>query len=202
MAKQTAKVAEQTLETILTVALRHFGEYGFAATSLEEVVREAGVTRGALYHHFKGKQALFEAVIKRIQQSIATRTALANQNPSDLWQGFIAACHAWLNAASDPQTQKILLIDAPAVLGWEKWLQIDAESGASLLREGLLELQSADLIQTPSIDALFHLLNGAMNQAALWIAQNEQPELALQQAQQSLEALLAGIIPTAYPRLT
>lgn len=194
MPRRTAQEAQETIDSITAVAFKHFGEYGYADTSLEAVVQEAGVTRGALYHHFAGKQGLFEAVVAQVQRAIAAQTADAAQQSATPWEGFVVGCHAWLEAASDPVRQKILVIEAPAVLGWERWLQLDAEGGASLLRAGLEELSAAGMIQDVSPEALFHLLNGAMNQAVVWIAQADDPALALRQAQATLEQLLNGIV--------
>jgi len=194
MARRRAEEAEETSQRIIAIATRHFATHGYASTSLEAVVQEAGVTRGALYHHFDGKQGLFEAVIRKIQAAIAERTALGSQNAETLWAGFIAGCHAWLAAASDPAVQKILIVDAPAVLGWERWLAMDAEGGASLLRAGLEELRTEKVILDRSTDALFHLLNGAMNQAVLWIARSAEPQRALAEAQTTLEQLLHGLL--------
>ncbi len=193
MARRTAEEAQETVELIIETATHHFGQHGYAATSLEAVVQEAGVTRGALYHHFNGKQGLFEAVVRKVQDLIAARVEDATKNETTLWAGFVAGCRAWLEVASEPLLQRILLVDAPAVLGWEQWLQIDEEGGASLLREGVKELKEAGMIRDVPTEALFHLLNGAMNQAALWIAQADDPEQVLTEAQSSLEILLSGL---------
>ncbi|MBV7329022.1 hypothetical protein KFU94_12335 [Chloroflexi bacterium TSY] len=119
---------------------------------------------------------------------------MAAQKENTLWDGLVAGCHTWLEAASDPMIQKILILDAPAVLGWERWREMDAESSASLLRASLKELEAAEIIVGASTEALFHLLNGAMNHAALWIVQEDDSAQALQHAKNTLEQLLNGLI--------
>ncbi len=160
---------------------------------MEAIVQEAGVTRGALYHHFDGKQGLFEAVVARKQAEAGAYIREQAGTAATPWDGFIAGCYAWLAASADPEFQRIVIMDAPAVLGWKRWLQIDAEYGAVSLREGLDELADGGIIAPPSIEALANLLNGALNQAALWIAQSSNPQSALREAESTLLVLLEGV---------
>jgi hypothetical protein len=110
-----------------------------------------------------------------------------------LWGQFVAGCRAFLAVATDPAIQRILLIDAPAVLGWERWRAIDAEHGTRSLREILAALHADGIIGGVSVEALTHLLTGAMNEAALWIAGREQPEAALAEAEAALERLFVAL---------
>lgn len=184
---------EATTRRLIAIARDHFTRLGYAHTATEEIVREAGVTRGALYHHFGNKQGLFEAVVETVQAEVAARIEQAALAESTLWGQFIAGCRAFLAAALDPSIHRVLLIDAPAVLGWERWREIDAEHGTRSLRDILTALQAEGVIQTGSVDALTHLLTGAMNEAALWIARCEQPERALAEASRELETLVAAL---------
>ncbi|HMQ56861.1 MAG TPA: TetR/AcrR family transcriptional regulator, partial [Anaerolineae bacterium] len=101
-------------------------------------------------------------------------------------QGFLAAC-------MDPQLQQIVIIDAPAVLGWEMWRQIDSKHGLNDLKQALRDLSEAGLIKPLPLEALAHLLSGAMNEAVLWIAQAERPDQALGEATEALNTLLAAL---------
>jgi AcrR family transcriptional regulator len=195
MTQKLTKAAqrEATIQRLLAIARDHFTRLGYAHTATEDIVREAGVTRGALYHHFESKQGLFEAVVNVVQAEVAARIEAAATAESSLWGQFVAGCHAFLAVALDPTIQRILLIDAPAVLGWERWREIDAEHGTRSLYEILTTLQTEGVIRTASVDALTHLLTGAMNEAALWIARGEQPEQALDDASRALEEMLNAL---------
>ena len=120
MPKTKKERSEQTINAVLEVAEKHFAEYGYAQVSTDALVQEIGLTRGALYHHFGSKQGLFEAVVERIHQKAASAIS---QTATDDWEGFVNGCLAWLEVATDPTTQRILLLDAPAVIGWERWLE-------------------------------------------------------------------------------
>jgi len=186
--------SQHTMTAVLDIAQKHFAEMGYGSVSTEAMLKEAGLTRGALYHHFANKQGLFEAVVTRIQEELTDAIATKSEKEDDPWDALLAGCFAWLESATKPETQRILLVDAPAVLGWERWQELDAEHGASLLAEGIEALVSAGRIEVSSNEALLHLLNGAMNQAALWVAQSPEPEKALREAEQVLERLLEGLL--------
>lgn len=188
--------SQTTMTTVLDIAQKHFADLGYAGVSTEVMLKEAGLTRGALYHHFANKQGLFEAVVRRIQTDLAKEVSNKSQLHTDLWQGFINGCFAWLEYATKPAIQQILLIDAPAVLGWERWQELDNEAGLSLLKEGIRELKQAGLIRVASENALLHLLNGGMNEAALWVAQSDKPEQSLKEAKATLKILLSGLLKT------
>jgi AcrR family transcriptional regulator len=189
--KQSKKErSEQTMAAVLAVAERHFADLGYALVSTDALVQEIGFTRGALYHHFGNKQGLFEAVVERIHQKAARAIQEKSAHTSDVWQGFVKGCLAWLDVATDPATQRILLIDAPAVMGWKRWLELDAQYGSQLLTEGIEHLINTKVIVFPSKIALLHLLNGAMNQAALWVAQSPNPKQTRQEARKALVHLL------------
>ena len=182
-----------TIRHVLGVAEKHFAEAGYDATSTEALVREAGLTRGALYHHFGSKQGLFEAVVRNVQGRLAQAVAAASADDKDPWAAFIRGCHAWLEAATEPAVRQVLLLDAPAVLGWERWLALDAAGSGRLLSEGVAELVTEGEFGDVQPEALTQLLNGAMNQAALWVAYAEDRDAALADAKLTLERLLEGL---------
>ena len=185
-----------TIKRLLSVAMQEFSRKGYAAASTEAIVKKARVTRGALYHHFKGKKDLFYAVFKEAQMEIGNRIEADADAAQDLWGGLISGCNAFLKACSDPALQQIVVIDAPAVLAWNTYRSVDEHlpgSGLSLLKACLQDLLDQKMIKPIAVDALAHLLSGAMDEAAVWIAQSGNPSRALSDAQQVLGTLLESL---------
>lgn len=179
-----------TMQSLMEVGRAAFTQHGYADASMEEIVAQAGVTRGALYHHFGSKEGLFKAVLETIQTEVAQRIEESSDAESDLWDQLLAGCRAFLAASLDPAIQRIMLLDAPAVLGWETWRAMDEQHSGQLLHGILTELVNAGQLQPLPITALTRLLSGAMNEAALWIAQSSNPQTALAESILTLEALL------------
>jgi AcrR family transcriptional regulator len=196
--KPTTKVAqrEATTKRLLEVARRQFTEHGYAQTATEAIVEEAGVTRGALYHHFGSKDGLFKAVVEVVQQDVAKRIEEAVSKTNDPWQQLLIGCKTFLTASMDADIQQIMLVDAPAVLGFETWREIDSQNSMRLLQESVQELVDKKMIQTPSVEAFTHLLSGAMNEAALWVARSPNPKKPLSEATKTLEHLLEAVRKT------
>ncbi len=188
-----AQQREATTARLMEVACEVFTREGYANAATEDIVRLAGVTRGALYHHFGSKEGLFQAVLGHIQQQVALRLESVVADKSDTWEQLVAGCIAFLEASIDPQVQRIMLIDAPSVLGWSLWRELDAQHSMKALREALDELISQGQLAPLPLDALTHLLSGAMNEAALWIAQSPDSATALAEASQALTYLLTAM---------
>jgi AcrR family transcriptional regulator len=191
-----AQQSHTTIELLTNTAFEEFSQKGYADAVTETIVRKAGVTRGALYHHFKGKKDLFYVVFRKAQREIGKRIEDRANAIDDPWDQLVSGCRAFLEACTEPALQQIVVIDAPAVLDWNAYREMDATmpgSGFSLLREGLQELIDRKLIKPLSTDALAHLLSGAMDEAAVWIAKCDDVDRALVEAQQALESLLAGL---------
>ena len=182
-----------TIRELVRVGREVFAQQGFAQASTEEIVQRAGLTRGALYHHFSGKEGLFRAVLEDVQQDIAHRVAEAAGRTTAPWEQLLDGCRAFLTASLDPHIQQIVLIDAPAVLGWELWRRLDAEHSMKLLEDALGALVEAGQIEPLPVDALTHLLSGAMNEAALWIVRSDRREQALTDAILTLDYLLESL---------
>ncbi|MGN9838121.1 TetR/AcrR family transcriptional regulator [Nonomuraea sp. H19] len=182
---------EHTRRTLVAVSRRLFAARGYAAVGLAEIVRESGVTKGALYHHFAGKTDLFRAVLEEVQQEVAARVVAAAEAAGDPWARLKAGCAAFVTAGADPEVQRIMLIDGPAVLGWNEWRAIDESSSAVHLAEALTALIDEGTIPAQPVEPLTHLLSGAMNEAALWLAQSATPDVAatLSALSRLLEAL-------------
>ena len=185
--------SKATIAKLVTVATREFSRHGYARASTETIVEKAGVTRGALYHHFRGKSDLFLAVYRAAQKEIGRRIEQQAEGAPDMWGQLVAGCRAFLEASSDPKIQQIVMIDAPAVLEWNTLRQSDANlpgGGLSLLKECLAQLIDEQVIKPLPIEALAHILSGAMDEAAIWIVQSQNPAKALEEAIHVLESLL------------
>jgi len=183
----------QTVARILAVAREMFAKQGYAATAMEDVVAQAGVTRGALYHHFTGKKGLFLAVFEQAQRQISKKIVEAAHDAPTPWDQLRDGSKAFLGAVMNPNLQRIVLIDGPAVLGWQEWRRLDEQHGLRDLRQGLEELQRLGMLKPLPVEALAHLLSGAMNDAALWIVHQDDPFEALRQTLENLDALLEGL---------
>ncbi|MBC8161021.1 MAG: TetR/AcrR family transcriptional regulator [Roseiflexaceae bacterium] len=189
------KAAQRTATTrkLISIARAQFTAHGYAHTSTEAIVQLAGVTRGALYHHFGNKQGLFNAVVAEVQRDVAQRVAEASQATEHPWDQLIVGCRAFLRASLEPDVQRIMLIDGPATIGWDAWREMDAENAMRLLEAGIQELADMHIIEVASVTATTRLLSGAMNEAVLWIARSDQPFQALDETIAALEQLLAGL---------
>lgn len=188
-----AQQREATTTRLIEIACEIFTRDGYASAATEEIVHLAGVTRGALYHHFGSKEGLFQAVLAHIQKQIGERIESVVAEHQKGWNQIIAGSVAFLEASLDPQVQRIMLIDAPAVLGWSLWRELDAQNSMRSLHEGLAELIEAGQIANLPLDALTHLLSGAMNETALWIAQSDDPQKSLAEGKQALTHLLNAL---------
>jgi len=185
--------AERNAETraaLLRAARRRFAESGYADTGTEEIVEAAGVTRGALYHHFTDKAALFEAVVEAIAAEILAAIIDAARTRRSAFAALEAGCAAFLDAALAPEVRRIYLVDAVAVLGWARWRAIDARYGMGSLRTGIANVLKEQPDAAVSLDAATHILSGALNEAALWLAEAEDEAAARRRFDQTFRALL------------
>lgn len=170
-----AEQREETRRTLLRESRRLFAAQGYGAVGLAEIVRAAGVTKGALYHHFDGKAELFRAVLEEVQREVGEAVAATADAQDEPWEQFTAGCQAFLTASTDPDVQRIMLIDGPAVLGWSEWRAMDEAASARHLTDALAALIEAGLIARQPVAPLTRLLSGAMNEAALWLAESSNP---------------------------
>ncbi|MFD6418309.1 TetR/AcrR family transcriptional regulator [Streptomyces sp. NPDC060194] len=188
-----ARQREQTRADLLREGRRLFTAHGYAGVSLAEVVGAAGVTKGALYHHFPGKTELFRAVLADVQQEVGARVAAEASTRDDLWEQLLAGCAEFLAAALDPDVQRVLLVDGPAVLGWAEWRAMDAEASGRHLSDALHALLAAGVLAPQPVPPLVHLLSGAMNEAALWLAASPRPTDDLAVVRAALERMLGAL---------
>ncbi|MGN6827068.1 TetR/AcrR family transcriptional regulator [Paucibacter sp. M5-1] len=186
-----AQQAADSRARLIAQARALFQTQGYAATSTETLLAATGLTRGALYHHFRDKKDLFQAVCEQMHGELAQAIEAATADVTDDSEGLRLGSLAWMAAVGEPGRCRVLLIDAPAVLGEAQWEALDARHGYASLQQGLREMRQAHtatgLLQS---DALAAALNGAMNQLARWSAE-QGSEAARQEAAGVVEQLLA-----------
>jgi AcrR family transcriptional regulator len=185
--------SETTTTQLVTAARELFAADGYAATLLDTVVDAAGVTKGALYHHFAGKRELFEAVFEREQQRLAEVSRAAYRRRRDPWAGFEEACRAFLDASLDPGVQRITLLDGPAVLGWERLRAIEDRYTVAQLRAALERAVEEGSIAPRPIEPLVQMLNGAICEAAMLAARSDNQRAATRQVQRELRVWLDAL---------
>jgi AcrR family transcriptional regulator len=172
-----AERTKATREALIGAARRLFTERGYENVGTEEIVRAAGVTRGALYHHFGDKASLLEAAYERIEAESTERVArivLGSELHSPL-EAMKAGVEAFLDECAKPELRQIALHDAPAVLGWDRWREIGAANGLGLIEASLAAAIEAEEIRPLPVKSLAHLLLGALDEAAMLIARTEDP---------------------------
>ncbi|MFE1168073.1 TetR/AcrR family transcriptional regulator [Nocardiopsis sp. NPDC058789] len=165
-----AEQRERTRRALVREGRRLFTERGYGGVGLAEIVAAAQVTKGALYHHFRGKTDLFRAVLEQAQAEVGAAVAEAADAHEDPWERLTTGCRAFLTASTAPDVRRVMLVDGPAVLGWSEWRALDETSSAHHLAEELASLVEAGVIAPRPVAPLSHLLSGAMNEAALWLA--------------------------------
>jgi AcrR family transcriptional regulator len=184
-----------TRAALVAAARPLFAAKGYAAVGTDEVARAAGVTRGALYHQFAGKEELFAAVFEQVEEEVATRIG------ADLLTGGadpVALLHdgidAWLAACAEPEVHRIVLIEAPAALGWERWREIGRRYGVGLVEAAIQSLLDAGVLPHQPVRPLAHVLVGALEEAALYAARAEDREAATAEVRAVLVALVDGLL--------
>ncbi|NED94733.1 TetR/AcrR family transcriptional regulator [Phytoactinopolyspora alkaliphila] len=187
-----AQQREQTIRTLVGEARSLFATRGYAHVSLADIVQAAGVTKGALYHHFTGKEDVFRAVLEQVHQEVGERIA-ASAPTSDAWTQLLSGCRTFLTASTEPNIQQIMLIDAPSVLGWGVWRELDATTSMQHLQEALQVLIDDGTIPDQPVLPVVHLLSGAMNEAALWLARSANREHDLAHTMTALERMLESL---------
>ena len=190
--------SEATRRQLVTAARARFGARGYADVGTEEIVRAAGVTRGALYHQFRDKAALFAAVAEQVEAEITSRIAAgAAEAAADPLDALRAGARLFLDACAEPEVERIILLDAPSVLGWEGWRDLADRYGLGLIQLALQAAMDAGAIVRQPVVPLAHVLIGALDECALYIAQAEDPAAAREQCAAIFDRILRGITPGA-----
>lgn len=195
MARLRDDHVEATRRALLDAARRRFGTSGFAGTSLDDVAAEAGVTKGALYHHFRGKEHLFLEVYDQVEGELAARSLEAATGAADVVDGLQRGFAAFLDLALDPEVQRIALVDAPSVLGTATKLEVDARHSLAAVRVAV-EIGIAEGRITPlDPGTVASLLIAACSQAAVLIATADDPAAARPRVGAALDRLVTGLAP-------
>ena len=181
---------EATRGQLIAIATRMFAERGYEDTSIEAVLREAGVSRGSLYHHFASKEALFEAVAEEVETSVGAQTLAAAAGSEDPVEAMRAAFVAWIRLAGDPVVQRILLIDGPSVLGWEQWRAMEEHHALGLVRAGVQIIADQGKTRSELVDPLAHVLLASVNELALLVARADDKEPAMVAGADAIDELL------------
>ena len=186
-----AERSEATRGALIGTARRLFADRGYAEVGTEEIVRAAGVTRGALYHHFDGKAGLFQAVFEQIE--LARRFAEEALSVPDAWEAMVAGLDMFLDVCREPEVRQIALIDAPAVLGWAAWREVESRYSLGLIRIGLENLVEAGVTHPQPIDPLAHAIMGMLTEAGLYVANAEDADVAKAEMREVLRGTLEGL---------
>ncbi|MBX3570174.1 MAG: TetR/AcrR family transcriptional regulator [Rhizobiaceae bacterium] len=183
----------ETRAKLVAAARRAFGTVGYAGASMDDFTAEAGLTRGALYHHFGDKKGLLEAVIAEIDAEMNARLCAISAGAPDRWQGFVAETVAYIEMALEPEIQRIVLRDGPAVLGDpSRWP--NANACVTSMARSLTLLKEEGVIADIDPEAAGRLVSGASLYAAQWIANADDPEATSKKAVQAFTALLEGLL--------
>jgi AcrR family transcriptional regulator len=190
-----AERAAGTRDALIAAARPLFAAQGFAEVALETIVRAAGVTRGALYHHFADKTELFAAVFEQVEAEVAARMgeAIAASNETDPVEVMRLGADFWLDACSDPEVQRIVLVDAPAVLGWTRWTEIGDRYNTGMVRALLTNAVETGRIPPQPIEATALTILGAMREATLYVARAEDHDQAREEAGAVMSRLIQAL---------
>jgi AcrR family transcriptional regulator len=188
-----AEQADATRTALSAAARQLFTERGYAATSTTEIVERAGVTRGALYHHFAAKDELFRAVFEQLEGEVTKHVADEALTSTDPLEQLRRGTRAYLDACIDPAVQRVVLLDGPSVLGWETWQEIEQRYGYGLVLAGIEAAIGAGLISAQPVEPLAHVLFGALTEAGMVVARADEPRTARADMEAAMDRLLDGL---------
>ncbi|HEY1360350.1 MAG TPA: helix-turn-helix domain-containing protein [Thermoleophilaceae bacterium] len=192
-ATKKAEQAEATRAKLIGVARELFAKRGYARVGTEEIVRRAKVTRGALYHHFRDKKDLFRAVHEQLEQELVESLGERIAGIQDAPELLATGVRSFLDHCTDPALAQIALLDAPSVLGWAEWREVDARYGMGLVKLGLEAAMEQGTMPRQDPEPLAHLLLAALGEAALLIAHADDPKRARREVEPPIMALLEGL---------
>jgi AcrR family transcriptional regulator len=185
--------ARATREALISAALELFTKRGYSEVGTEEIVARAKVTRGALYHHFEDKRDLFRAVFERVEEELVAGIAVKMDAADDPWKLMMAGMRAFLDACEQPAVKRVALTDAPVVLGWQEWREIDNRHGLGLTRAALQGAADAGVLRPVAVKPMAHLFVAALSEAAFVIAHAARPRKARAEVEQALVELVKGL---------
>ncbi|MGK4468371.1 TetR/AcrR family transcriptional regulator [Mammaliicoccus sciuri] len=176
---------------IIQVSRTKFSVKGYDKTTLNEIVEELGMTRGALYHHFSNKEDLFYTVLEEVQQELGRKVEAKAMTSSDLWEQLVLGCIAYVESAIDSKVSRILLIDGPVVLSWNEWKSMDSQNSEQLLVEILSELRHANQLKEVNIAYSARFISGGLNELALTLSDTD--NINHDEVNHAIRILLGGL---------
>ncbi|OSC38831.1 TetR/AcrR family transcriptional regulator [Mycobacterium decipiens] len=187
-----------TREALITAARKLWGSRGYAEVGTPEIATEAGVTRGAMYHQFADKAALFREVVEVVEQDVMARmaTLVAASRATTPADAIRAAVDAWLEASGNPEVRQLILLDAPAVLGWAGFRDVAQRYSLGMTEQLITEAIRAGQLPRQPVRPLAHVLIGALDEAAMVIATADDPKRARRDIRQVLRLLIDGMLTT------
>jgi AcrR family transcriptional regulator len=188
-----AEQADATRTALSAAARQLFTERGYAATSTTEIVERAGVTRGALYHHFAAKEDLFRAVFEQLEDEVTKYVAKEALTSADPLEQLRRGTRASLDACIDPAVQRVVLLEGPSVLGWQTWQEIEQRYGYGLVVAGVEAAIGAGLIAAQPVEPLAHVLFGALTEAGMVVARADDSDAARAEMEAAMDRLLDGL---------
>ena len=191
--RSNAQRAATTRAALVEAARELFTERGYAGVGTEEIVRRARVTRGALYHHFADKRDLFRAVHELVEEEMVAAIAAAMEGVEDPVELLLVGARRFLDLCMQPEWTRIPLMDAPSVLGWAEWREVDQRYGLGLVTAGLNLAMDAGALRRQPVEPLAHILLASMGEAALMIASADDPRAAREEVESTLVGLIEGL---------
>jgi len=190
---QRVEQGQATRAALIDVATELFATNGYEATAIPAVLDAAGVSRGALYHHFESKEALFEAVLQSVEAEATLKVTRAARGATDPLDGLRRGCAAYLAMCRDPVVRRISLIDAPAVVGWERWGEIDEQYSFGLIKAAIAAIAADGRVKPELIDVMAHMVLAALLEVALLVARADEGRLAIRRGQAAVDELLTAL---------
>jgi len=188
MARSSAADAARTAQRILSEAVSLFNRHGYPAVSADDIARAAGVTRGAIYHHYGSKQGVLRAAVQAGHRRVSAAVVDSAEHLVDPRDQLRAGCHAFIDAITTDEAARLILIDAPSELGWSEWLAFDADTSVRELRDAVRPFVSPE-----ESEAVTRLLSGAMNEAALWLMTQPADEPRVSAVHATLDKLIDAL---------
>jgi AcrR family transcriptional regulator len=188
-----AEQADATRTALSAAARQLFTGRGYAATSTTEIVERAGVTRGALYHHFAAKEDLFRAVFEQLEGQVTEHVAKEALTSTDPLEQLRRGTRAYLDACIDPAVQRVVLLEGPSVLGWQTWQEVEQRYGYGLVVAGVEAAIGAGLIAAQPVEPLAHVLFGALTEAGMVVARADDSDAARAEMEAAMDRLLDGL---------
>jgi AcrR family transcriptional regulator len=191
---------ELTRERLIDAGRALFGEHGYEATSIESILEAAGTSRGSLYHHFETKEALFDAVLDRVVAEIAEEAGRAALSVAEPVASLRAGFAAWLERARDPAVHRIALLDAPSVVGWSRWREIDGKYVLGGIRMLMQRIADEGRLPPGDVGLLTNMLLAAVGEAALMIATSKDPKAALETGRTAVNGFIDRLVASPMRR--